>query len=158
MEKGNIQTPLHTCNSLQLHSLVLLFTSHWPSYPPKLYPIYSEPHLVLNLFFIRPVPRHFRPSSSSLKLQRNVYLQMYYLFRSSSTPPPYNKMIQQHTSVYMFLERTPNPTLFYLSTVTKMWLDYFPSKVMDLFFRWEDETHSNWQKKKKRQRAEILWT
>lgn len=41
------------------------------------------------------LPRHFRPSSSSVKLHRIVYLPIYYLSTHSSTTPPYNKKIQK---------------------------------------------------------------
>lgn len=55
---------------------------------------------------------------------------------------------QQHSStiqddaatyIYVLLKRTPNALPFCLITVTNMRLDSFPSKIMDLFFSWEEK-------------------
>lgn len=70
---------------------------------------------------------------SSLQPHRNVNLPI--------ITCPDTEAHHHHTTTYvhMLLRRTPNPTPFYLTTVTKMRLDSFPSKITDLFFRWEDE-------------------
>lgn len=84
------------------------------------------PHWHSTSFSMWHFPRHFTPLSNSVKLHRNVYLPIYYLSRYCSASPPPNRNIQKSTLMY-FRKKEKKPTPFYLTAVTKMKLDSFPS-------------------------------